>query len=152
MGLTVAHVACGRYHTAAIVHLRPTALEATLGRSAAAALRQRLRGGSSSALASVAAGSNGGLQPSLQYEALAAAPHALTATLLRPPLPSLPPSPPSLTEAQARDAAERAREIARKEAVVQAENRRAALLTRRTMSDRLGALGGRCCEALKVRK
>ena len=154
LGLTVAHVACGSYHTAAIVHLLPTALEATLGRSAAAALRQRLRGGSASALALVAADSTGGPQPSLQYEALAAAPRALTATLVRPPppSPSLPPPPPPLTEAQARDAEERGRDTARRDAVVQAEHRRAANLTRRTMSDRLGALGGRCCEALKVRK
>ena len=71
-GLTVAHVACGRYHTAAIVHLLPAALEPTLGRTAAAALRQRLRRGSS--LPSVASDGGGAPQPSLQYEALAAAP------------------------------------------------------------------------------
>ena len=153
-GLTVVHVACGSYHTAAIVHLLPTALEATLGRGAATALRQRLRGGSASALALVAADSSGGAQPSLQYEALAAAPRALTATLVRPPppSPSLPPPPPPLTEAQTRDAEERGRDTARRDAVFQGELRRAALQTKRTMSDKVGALSGRCSEALKVRK
>ena len=46
----------------------------------------------------------GAPQPSLQYEALAAAPRALTATLVRPPPPPPCLEPPPLTEAQVREA------------------------------------------------